>query len=282
MSIIQENFDAYLSAPAYGSSDIRAFKKGSPALVKWRRENRSAQDDTAATIIGKAAHCRILTPDLFDASYVVKPEGMEFRSKEAKAQRDEWLAAGKSILTADDKRQVEAIAAAFNGKALVRRAIARATAIETSVYWTCAESGLPRKCRPDWFVAGEATYDLKVSVEAEKDLATLAYKAHANGWANQAAGCKAGLAANGIEVPVGRIVVVAPNPPQDVRVWLLEIRENDMLFLEMDNANTCQQMAVCHRTGQWPGTPDDWQVIELPASAAFTEADLEGAEEIPV
>lgn len=280
--IVKDTFADYLGADAYGASDIKAFKSGSPAVVKWRRENRDAERDTDATIIGKAAHCRILTPDLFDASFVVKPEGMEFRSKEAKAQRDEWLASGKTILTADDYQQVEQIAAAFNEKPLARRSIAKASAIETSVYWTCAESGLPRKCRPDWWVDGEATYDLKISVDAEKDLATLAYKAHVNGWANQAAGCKAGLEANGVNVKVGRIVVIAPRPPQRFRVWLLEIRENDMLFLEMDNANTCRQMAVCHRSGVWPSTPDEWTTIELPASAAFTEADLEGAEEIPL
>ena len=87
-----------------------------------------------------------------------------------------------------------------------------------------------------------------------------------------------GLAANGHEVSRGRLVVIAPSAPHYVH--LLEVSENDLDFLELDNRNTRLGMAECHRTGHWPGTPDTWQVIELPASAAFTESDLEGATEI--
>lgn len=263
------SFDSYLAHPSYSSSDLKAFRIGPPAMVPWRRANR--HDGTEATRLGTAAHCRILTPDLFDVAYWVKPEGMEFRTKEARQQRDDVLASGRVIIDTDTLAQVDAIAAAVRAK--VQIATDRA---EWSLFWDCAESKLPCKCRPDWFDA-HAVYDLKVSVVADKPAHSMAFAAHANGWLNQLANNRAGLEANGLRVKVGRLVIVSPNAPHYVH--LLEVRENDMDFLEMDNENTRRAMAQCHRTGQWPGTPDTWQVIELPASAAFTETDLQGAEE---
>lgn len=272
-------FEQYLAASAYGSSDLRAFRHGPPAMVQWRREHRDGGTDS--TRIGQASHCRILTPDLFDSVYAVRPAGMDFRSREGKDWRLEQQCAGLDILTHEEFEQVQQIHAAFEEKAPALDLFRRARGVEQSVFWTCAESGLPCKGRPDWF-DDECVYDLKVSIHAEKGLDTLAFRAHASGWLNQLANNKAGLNANGIAVRKGRLVVVAPNPPQQHRVWLLEVRENDLDFLEMDNANTRRGMAVCHRSGEWPGTPDTWTVIELPASAAFTESDLEGAEEIPI
>lgn len=280
MSIIRDlSFADYLADPAYGSSDIRAFKFGPPAIVPWRRENR--EEGTAATRIGTAAHCAILTPDLFERGFVVKPEGMEFRSKENKELRDQWLAEGRIILSQDEWKQVRAIHGAFAGKLPAFDALHAAAGREVSVFWTCESSGLPCKGRPDWHTT-DVVYDLKVSIDAEKGLEPLSHRAHSNGWVNQLAHNRAGLNANGCNIKLGRLVVIAPNPPQQFRVWLLEVRENDLDFLEMDNENTRREMAVCHRAGRWPGTPDQWQQIELPASAAFTESDLEGAEEIPI
>lgn len=265
------SFAAYLAHEAYGSSDLKAFKIGPPAMVPWRRKFRG--DDTAATRVGSAAHCLILTPALFDDIYVVKPEGMTFASKEGKAWRD--AQGGKTILTFDEWLAVTAASNAFADCEAMPAALVGAR-IENSVFWTCENSGLPCKGRPDWFT-GEAVYDLKVSVTAEKPAGMLPYIAHANGWLNQLAHNRAGLRSHGINVKVGRLVIVSPNPP--ARVHLLEVRENDMDFLELDNENTRRGMMACHRSGDWPGLPGSWQVMELPASAAFTESDLTGAEE---
>ncbi|MEY4783694.1 MAG: Arthrobacter phage vB ArS-ArV2 [Pseudomonadota bacterium] len=263
------SFPRYLEHASYGSSDLKAFKIGPPAMVPFKRSHR--HDGTEATKLGTAAHCALLTPGLFDLDYWVKPEGMEWRSKENKQLRDDILASGKEIIDLDTLALVNDIAAA------VRRKVQIGThQAEWSIFWNCVESGLPCKGRPDWF-DGEAVYDLKVSVVADKPAHNMAFAAHANGWLNQLAHNRAGLEANGLRVKVGRLVIVSPNAPHFVH--MLEVRENDCDFLEMDNENTRRGMAQCHRTGQWPGTPDTWQTIELPASAAFTESDLQGAEE---
>lgn len=269
------SFADYLASEAYGSSDLKAFRVGPPAMVPWRRANR--EDDTPATRVGSAAHCLILTPDLFSQVYAVKPAGMSFASKEGKAWRDEH--GEKEILTWDEALQAREVHKAFTGKMAAFDALHGAEAREASVFWTCRKSGLPCKSRPDWFDR-ETIYDLKVSIVAERDADSLPFVAHKNGWLHQLAHGRAGLHANGFDgVNRGRLVIIAPNPPQEHRVWLLEVCENDLDFLELDNINTRLGMAECHRTGKWPGTPDTFRVIELPASAAFTESDLEGATE---
>lgn len=271
------SFSDYLAHPGYGSSDLRAFAKGPPAMVPWQRANRST--GTQATQFGSAAHCGIMTPELFTKSFVAKPSGMEFRTKEAKAIRDGWLADGMTIVDAETYNEMCAVRHAFFAKKPAKESLAKSLRREATVLWTCEKSGLPCKGRPDWFDA-HAVYDLKVSIEAEKGMDSLRWRAHSNGWLNQLAHNRAGLNANGHGIKVGRLVVIASSPPQEHRVWLLEVTENDMDFLELDNLNTRLGMAECHRTDQWPGTPDDWNVIELPASAAFTENDLEGTSEI--
>ena len=271
------NFDDYLSHSSWGSSSIKDFRNCTAAYAKWRRENRS--DSTPATRLGSAAHCAILTPDLFQEQFVVKPEGMEFRSKENKAIRDGWIADGKEILTSDEWNTVENIVKAFHSKAAASRSLAAAVHKEASVFWDCTESGLGRKCRPDWFTA-DTIFDLKISIEATKPVDRLTHCVHANGWLNQLAGGRAGLNANGFNIKQGALVVIASQPPHEARVWLLRLKEADCDFLELENENTCRSIAQCERTGVWPGTPDDWIDIELPMSATWTELDAEGVEEV--
>ena len=268
------SFPNYLDHPFWGSSSLKDARNSSPEYAKWRRENRSGS--TQATRLGSAAHCAILTPKLFSEQFIVKPEGMEFRSKADKAQRDEWLEQGLEILTQDDWKTVEAIVQAFHSKAVADKALRSAVGIEQSVFWRCAETDLGRKCRPDWFTQ-DAIYDLKDSIAATKPIDRLTFCAYANGWMNQLAQGRAGLNANGHSIKEGRLVVIASQPPHAARVWCLRLKEGDCDFLELENENTCRMVRKCERTGEWPGTPDGWQDIELPNAATWTEID-EGEE----
>ena len=206
------SFDDYLRDQSYGSSDLRAFRVGPPAMVPWRRANREA--DTPSTRVGSAAHCRILTPELFGQVYAIKPAGMSFASREGKAWRDEQE--GREILTWDEAEQVRGVHAAFTEKLAAFDSLHGALAREASVFWTCDRTGLPCKGRPDWFDA-TIVYDLKVSIAAEKDADYMSFAAHRSGWMHQLAHNRAGLRANGVNtITRGRIVLVSPNPPHSV------------------------------------------------------------------
>lgn len=274
------SFADYLAHPAYGSSDLKSFRCGPPAMVPWRRTHRN--DSTPSTRLGTAAHCMLLTPVLFLAQYAMRPddERGDFRTKAGKQWRDDVAAAGMEALTADEFATICAVAEAVKAKLPNGATISDAAQVECSVFWTCDNSGLPCKGRPDWFTA-DAVYDLKVSIVADKPVDAMAWAISGNGWFHQLGHNRAGLHANGMpRVKVGRLVIVSPNAPHNVH--LIEVRESDMDFLELSNENTRRAMAVCHRSGKWPGTPDSWQQIELPASTAYTEQDIESAEEMPV
>lgn len=266
-------FGAYLANPGYGSSDLAAFKQGPPAMVPWRRAN---QGHSAATILGSAAHCRILEPGTFEREFYVKEPDEAFRTKEAKAKRDEMKVAGTQILSHTDGLIVEGIVAAFHGNPTASKSMAGAVNVEASMFWTCPVSGLPRRCRPDWHDK-TAVYDLKVVREAMGSLERLKRAAYWNGWMHQLAGNRAGIrAATSIDVQVGRLVCIAPKPPHGIRVWLLEVGANDLDLLELENENICREMAPHHVSGDWPGAPHEWLPCPVPASTFY----IDGAEEV--
>lgn len=274
-------FPDYLNHPGWGSSDLRHYRR-LPGVAKWNRDHRDEAGDTPATRIGKAAHSLILTPKRFSSECVIKPAGMTFQSKENKARRDEWLSQGMTILSHEEGLQIEAVATAFMAKPSAAASLANAEAREATVLWRDAESGLQRKCRPDWFDS-TATYDLKVSIEATKDREMLMRRCEWNGWLHQGAGARAGLIANGYEIECARLVVIAPNPPQALQVWLLELNAAQCDELELHNIDTCRRVAHSEKTNDWPGTPDEWQPIELSSASIWTEEDMpEENEECPL
>lgn len=269
------SFRDYLADPGYGNSDLQAFKKGPPALVQWRRNNR---EDTPSTIIGSAAHCQILTPDLFAQDWIVKPEGMKFTTKEGKAWREEHRAAGArddQFLSWVDATKIDHIRSAFGDKDAAREALDGAAMVEASVFWTCKQSGLRRKCRPDFFGLG-SVFDLKISIHATKGLEALIWQAHREGWVHQLAGCRQGLREAGYDIADGRLIVIAPTEPHGLRTWLLRYDENELDICQLDNENLARDLKPFHDDDVWPGTPEQWIDCKLPADHLM--ADVEGAE----
>lgn len=264
----------YRQHAAWGSSDLRTFRVGPPAMVPWKRANGS--EDTDATRLGTACHARIITPDDFDGMYAFKPEGMTFASKEGKAWRSEQ--GGRSILSSKEASAVEAIAAAVESNPRASSSIRGAAGHEASIFWTCPDSGEPCKGRPDWYDE-DWCYDLKVSRHAGN---SLAFRAFMEGWMAQSAHYCFGLRTLGIGARKGgRLVVVGPKAPHNVYTVTIKATALDVLTLE--NVNTLREMRECRRTGEWPGTPDEWTEIAPPENALLQTLgalDLSGAEEV--
>lgn len=267
------SFNEYRAADGWGSSDLRAFRIGPPARVLWERENQRPETD--ATRRGTAAHAAILTLDLFDATYVRKPDGMTFASKEGKAWRD--AQGGKVILSADEYDLVLAIRDAVMQKAPASDALFGAVSTEASVFWTDPDSGEACKGRPD-FYDEEYVYDLKVTRDAGPGLAFAAYR---NGWVHQLAHYRSGLRAAGVDIKTGRIVAVQPVAPH--YVWCVEVRAADLDVMGMENAATLAKMRACREAGEWPGTSDEWSRLDIPQYAIESTVgvlDLSNAEEV--
>lgn len=261
MNQILKNYAAaeYHALPAWGSSDLKAMREGPPALVPWRR----AQNDepTDAMQLGTACHMAILEPQRFAERYRFKPDGMSFATKEGKAWKLEH--AEFEILSATQAEIVRGVAGAFLAKRAAAEALAKATeaqTVELSVLWS--QHGAVCKGRLDFF-ADDYIYDLKVSRFACER--SVPFRAWAEGWMHQAAHYRTGLQTCGLRVAGARLVVVHPKPPH--HVWLVELKENDLDVLACENQRTLDRLLECQRSGVWPGTPDEWQVIDMPASS---------------
>lgn len=260
------SFSEYLSLPAWGASSIAAMRRGPPARVLWERTRRD--EGTDATLLGRFVHCAALTPDLLASTFVCKPKGMTFASKEGKAWRDAQTA---EIVPFEAFQIGQDITQAIFKKIPARDSITGASYTEASITWECSLSGEKCKGRPDW-IEGRYIYDLKVSRYA--DGRAVGLSAFYAGWFHQLAHYRTGAQAVGLDVRGGRLVVVAPEPPHVV--YTLEVKADALDLLEIENIATLKAMRECREANDWPGTPDDWTKIEPPpdATAAFGETVL--------
>jgi exodeoxyribonuclease VIII len=253
-------FADYLALEAWGSSSLKAMRRGPPARVLHERD--AGHGDTPATILGTAVHCALLTPDLYARQYAVKPEGMSFATKDGKAWRDDPERAGRILLSHDVGATVDAIVASLLRKPEVAKSLDKATHREVSLVWECSKTGELCKARPDWMDAGHI-YDLKVSRHAQHgDL--LGTRAYFDGWFHQGAHYRTGAVEVGIGLVGSRLVVVDPVAPHFV--YTLDVDTEALDVLEWENMETLRKLRECRTTGAYPGTPEGWKRIKLPGN----------------
>lgn len=253
-------FDDYLAIDAWGSGSLKAMRRGPPVRVLWERDEGRA--DTAATILGSAVHCALLTPELYHRQYAIKPEGMTFSTKEGKAWRDHPDREGQTILSHVVGASVDSIVESLLCKRAVADSLDKADAREVSLLWDCSVTGERCKARPDW-MEGRYIYDLKVSRHASGD--RLALRAFLEGWMHQSAHYRTGAIELGLPIIGGRLVVVDPAPPHFV--YTLEIKRDALDLLEIENIETVKLLRDCRKSGVWEGTAERWIPVEPPASA---------------
>ena len=131
--LIDLSSDAYHASEAWGSHSLKAMRKGPPARVMWERENRRESD---AMAFGTAVHMAVFQPTLYAETYVAKPDGMSFATKDGKAWRDAH--AGRHILTYVEALTVDRMQLALSAKSRVGEALTRATHQEASIFWSDA------------------------------------------------------------------------------------------------------------------------------------------------
>lgn len=266
-------FATYRQWDAFGASDLKAMRQGPPAMVPWKRSHPDEISD--AMKLGTAAHCAILEPHRYLTSYAHKPDGMSFATKEGKAWKAE-VPEGVVILTHDQWGQVADILDAFLSKPAAADALKSAEAIEASLRWNDPDTGLPLKARPDWFTEDGYVVDLKISRWAS---ANVAFRAYVDGWMHQLAHYYAGLLECGAAMKGARLVIVHPQPPQSFRVYCVELKRDALGMLHLENERTIKEMAACAASGVWPGAPEEWTAIDLPAAALTQMAAITWDEE---
>ena len=110
----------------------------------WRRNGD--ERTTEALNFGQAAHAHVLT----EGAGIVVVEAADWRTNDAKAQRDAALAAGRIPILPKHRRQVEEMARALREHPIAARLLAPDRgAPEVSLFWRHPETGRWCRARPD-------------------------------------------------------------------------------------------------------------------------------------
>lgn len=136
----------YRAAKAVNKSTLWELRK-SPAHYKYRLDHPIA--DTPAMKLGRAVHCAILRPRMFNKEYALLPDDIDRRTKAGRAEMDKFEAAnkGKELITAADMRTISAMKKAVMSSPAAE--LLKGTKREKDIFWRDPETGMRCKCKMD-------------------------------------------------------------------------------------------------------------------------------------
>lgn len=219
---------------------------------------------TPAMVNGTLTHCALLEPDDFSLRYVVGPD-VDKRNKEWR-EFVKWAGeAGQEVITQLQRDTAWRQADALREVPAVAELLAEGHA-EQSVYWRDAAHGLLLKCRPDWRTPvqhgrGVVLLDVKTAIDASPE----GFSSACAKWAYhlQAAWyCEGVAAATGLEVHGMVFGVVEPEYPHAGASYMLS--DEALQHGRELGAKARVMYRDCLERGEWPGYPQDIQVIDLP------------------
>lgn len=224
----------------------------SPAHYRAREERAK---ETEATRMGTLIHSAILEPD--SLAFHVKPEGMNFATKEGKAWKLDHQSA--PIITSDEWKTMTGIVASVHGHPMAKRLLSGGQ--PERCLFAKDKHGVVRKGRLDFLPdSGNVIVDVKTCEDAsprEFEKSIYNYRYHAQG------AYYTGLAnLCGYQKEIFVIIAVEKSPPYAVAVYRV-----DQEALDFGRHLVERDMTVyrrCVETGKWPGYSEDVEEIGLP------------------
>ncbi len=247
--------EAYHSTPAVSNTVLSSMAK-SPAhcFALHIAEDRKPMPKTAALAAGTLAHCAILEPGALLDRYILKPEGMDMRTKAGK----EWkaaLPAGVDVIDADEYATALAQRDAVQSVPELAELLASGAA-EVSAFWQDDETGLSCKCRPDWVHTLSDGRVILVDVKTTQDASPAGFTRAVwrYGYHRQAAWYSAGYErAAGVEVAGFVFAAVTSAHPF---IGAAHTLDDDFTRIGRDECRRLlDEYADCKLTGRWPAFP---------------------------
>ena len=256
----------YHADPSIGHSGLIRLLK-SPAHLREALDH--PPQPTPAMAFGSAVHTYILEPERFSNEFVVA-EKFDRRTKEGKeaAARFEAANQGKTLITAEDLATLTLMRAAVVAHQGAADLLKQGEA-ELSAFWTDSLTGIPCRCRPDWFNA-TALVDLKSCVDASSRGFSRAIANH--GYDIQAAFYVDGVKrVTGSELPF-LFIAMEKDAPHAVAVY-----QADPEIIEIGRKKVraaLQLLKWCQESGAWPAyqPAGEIEAISLPRWAANADA----------
>lgn len=223
-------------------------------------------DDTEAKVFGTAAHCLILEgEDAFFQRYVMRPDGMDFRSREGRAWRD--ANGNREIISASALDTIRAMHKALLAHPVGQWAFADGRPEVTAVAKD-AETGIWLKCRPDYLRAG-----LALNYKTTRDASRLPWQRQA--W-NLGYSLAASLTVDIFDLLGDKLryafVIQEKRPPYLPAVRVLA--DDFVMGGKMIYRDALRRFADCAAKGSWPGF-DEIETVTLPAYADKFLASME-------
>ncbi len=255
----------YHASVAIGSGDIRAYDR-CPRLFRDRREGVASVSETPAMAFGTLAHLCLLEPKRYDAETILKPEGMNFSTREGKAWRDEN--AGKTIVSQKDATNLHHMRDRMPDE--IRRALEGA---KTEVTVRTDLDGLAVQCRVDAWAS--MLFDVKTIGAIEKldqSIFKLGYHIQQRWYQRVIA------AETGTKAPPFRFLFAESAAPYRWRVVELDLDYIHMGDVAIDAA--LSGIRARNKSGCW-GDPADINVMASPPAWA-NDSDEDGDDESEV
>lgn len=121
-------------------------------------------EQTESMALGEMVHCLVLEPEEFPHRFVIKPAGLDRRTKEGKATYANLLASGKTVASLDDYETAEGcVNAILTHDSL--NILNNDAAIETRIDYEL--DGVPMRSKLDWLsLSLELIIDIKTTQDA--------------------------------------------------------------------------------------------------------------------
>lgn len=253
--------DKYESIKALNWSSLKHLTS-SPLLYAWRQEH--PQPDSAAMALGRAVHCAVLEPDTFGSRYIVRPAGLDGRTKKGKAWAAEARERGLEVLGADEGATVTLCSTAVHDHDAAR-GLLEGCLYEQAITW--ALDGVACKGRLDALDRGSVV-DLKTCRDMgafARDFARMSYHGQLAWYLDGAR-----LAGAVDDDARAYVVAVETCEPYDVAAFVLPAD-----VVEMGRAlyrSLFELWVSCRDADCWPGRHPALTPLELPRWAMGADA----------
>ncbi len=255
----------YARIPGVASKSVLELVDRAPAhYAAWLKG--ADREDSDALRFGKAFHCALLEPHVYDRTYAVEPKFGDCRKPDNKKRRDEWRAEndGRQLLEQADATAIVGMARSIRNHPLAGRMLQEG-ASELTVKWTDPETGIICKSRADSFDRGLAMcVDVKTTEDARPGPFA---KSVANyGYYKQAALYTDGFAA--VDAPIEQFVFLCVEKRNPFLVGLYHLDDDALTRGREWSRRTLGLFAECIEFDRWPGYSDSIETLSLPRWAS--------------
>ena len=274
-------------SPSISSTGLRTIDLQTP-LHYWdsspfnpdRHDDEGEAEEKQHFRLGRAAHSLLLEPETYRLRYVTRPEEWKnWQTHASQAWRKTQVANGRTVLSDDEEARVLGMVQRLQGHSLHADGILSG-AIELSVVWKDARTGVWLKARPDAVPTDAATLtDLKCMSDPSPRGLEGAIRRF--GYDMQIQLAAAGLAAvAGLEIEEFVIVAIGAKRPHAIHIATLSDASRHWAQLRL--RRSIDRFAHGLRTGEWPGYDRDDGRVYFPARWDVEQwTDLQKTGEMP-